>query len=60
MADEAKLEKSPYGKYLAEVLHHLTDPLHKRIIKAYEPANPVQSMESELGKIIMEILDRED
>ena len=47
-------------KHLDELLAELSDPIHKRLIQAYQGDDPVQSMESELGRILMEILHRED
>ena len=47
-------------KHLDELLSELSDPIHKRLIQAYQGDDPVQSMESELGKILMELLHRED
>jgi hypothetical protein len=50
---------SPEG-YLDELLAQLSDSVHKRLIQAYRGNHPVQSMESELGKILTEVLHRED
>lgn len=47
-------------KFLEELEEQLSDPIHRRLIKACQADNPVQSMESELGKILLEILHRED
>jgi hypothetical protein len=52
-------------EYLSKLLLELSDPVHKRLIQAYQgnnplQSNPLQSMESELGKILLEILYRED
>lgn len=60
MNEEAIPEKSSREKYLSELLTKLADPIHKRLIEAYQGDDPVQSMETELGKILMEILRRED
>lgn len=46
-------------EYLEELLGLLSDPVHKRIIKAYGREDPVQSMESELRNILSEVLPRE-
>jgi hypothetical protein len=46
--------------FLAEILKEISDPIHRRLIQAYEEDNPVDSMESELTKILMEVLQRED
>lgn len=47
-------------KYLSLLLEKIKDPLHERIIKAYAKEDSVASMESELGLILTEILNRED
>ena len=60
MNEETKLNDSQKEKHLAEILEILTDTLHKRIIAKYQSDDPVQSMEAELGEIIMEIRTRED
>jgi len=38
----------------------ISDPVHKRLIKAYQGNDPTTSMESELKAILLEILQRED
>lgn len=60
MNEEAIPEESSREKYLSDLLTKLSDPIHKRLIEAYQGDDPVQSMETELGKILMEILRRED
>jgi len=60
MNNKAASQDSPYKKYLDELLAELPNPVHKRLIQAYQGNDPVQSMESELGKILMEVLHRED
>lgn len=45
---------------VGELLKELSDSNHKRIVKAYQGEDPLRSMESELGKILLEILNRED
>jgi hypothetical protein len=47
-------------EFLGGVLKEISDPIHRRLIQAYEEDNPVDSMESELRKILMEVLQRED
>lgn len=44
-------------KFLLELQNELTDPIHKRLIGAYRGDDPVSSMEYELTKILLEILD---
>jgi hypothetical protein len=60
MDNQTKSKKATCDEYLNELLSVLSDPLHKRLVKAYQEDDPVHSMESELAKIIMEILNRED
>lgn len=60
MSEKIKMNNSQQGKHLAEILETLSDPFHKRIIAEYQSDDPVQSMETELGEIIMEIINRED
>ena len=52
----------PFGRsdFLLGLQAELTDPIHLRLIQAYEGDNPVESMETELGEILMEVLRRED
>lgn len=38
----------------------ISNPAHKRVIKAYQGDNPVQAMEVELGAILLEVLKSED
>ena len=47
-------------KFLEEMQREVSDPLHKRLIQACEGDNAVERMESELGKMLLEILHRED
>lgn len=47
-------------EFLKEILKEISDPIHRRLIQEYEEDNPVDSMESELRKILMEVLQRED
>jgi hypothetical protein len=60
MDNRAISQYSSHEEYLDELLAELSDPVHKRLIQAYRGNDPVQSMESELGKILMEVLNRED
>lgn len=48
------------AKFLEELEEQLSNPIHRRLIQACQGDNPVQSMESELGKILLEVLHRED
>ena len=49
-----------YEKFLEEILKKTHDPIHKRLIQAYKGDDPVNSMESELKGILMEVLRHED
>jgi len=60
MDNKASSEHSSREEYLDELLAELSSPVHKRLIQAYRGDDPVQSMESELGKILMEVLRREN
>jgi len=57
-----KLDQQHFSreKYIEEFLAALSDPIHKRLIQAYQGSDPVKSMESELGKILLEALHCED
>ena len=57
--NETKLKDSQQEKHLAEILEILTGPFHIRIIEKYQSDDPVQTMETELGEIIMEIINYE-
>jgi len=45
--------------YLGELGGMLRDPIHRRLIDAYEGQAPKESMEKELADVLMEILGRE-
>lgn len=47
-------------EFLNEILKEISDPIHRRLIQAYKGDNPVESMETELSKILSEVLQRED
>ena len=57
--EKEKSHKFSRQEYLEELTESLSDSFHKRIIKAYAGENPVESMESELTKILTEVLNRE-
>lgn len=60
MNDKAASQNSPYTGYIQELLSCLSDPVHKRLIQAYQIDDPVKSMESELRKVLIEVLQNED
>jgi hypothetical protein len=55
MPDVSKLEK-----YLKELADGTKDALQKRLISSYQGVNPKRSMEEELGKILTEVMNREN
>lgn len=66
MPSESKGENKSHIKaknlddYINKLISQLSDPVHKELIKAYQGTNPLQSMESKLGKLLLEILHSED
>ena len=60
MMHDVSSEKSRSEEFLDELQRELSDPLHRLLIKAYKGENPVQSMESELSRILLEVLDLEN
>ncbi len=60
MENEVISQNSSHEKYLDELLEKLSEPVHKRLIQAYQGNDPVQSMESELANILIEVLQHED
>jgi len=63
----SNFEKSSYDirkkdkkeQLLQELISNLPNPIHKRLIEAYESESPLRSMESELGKILLEIYNED-
>ncbi len=60
MPEETTIEKASESEYIDGVLQKLSNETHKKIIEAYKGEDPVSSMESELGEIVMAIVTRED
>jgi len=60
MTDQHSTQRSRHDEFLAELEAGIFDPVHKRLIKAYQGNDPTTSMESELKAILLEILQRED
>jgi len=58
--DESSLRDSRFEEFKAELLDRVTDPLHKRLIEAYQMQGAVEAMEDELGEVLLEVLDDED
>ncbi|MCL5986308.1 MAG: hypothetical protein M1371_07050 [Actinobacteria bacterium] len=55
-----KNKSNKFEEFLEEILKEISDPVHQRIIQAYIGENPVDSMESELRKILNEVIQGED
>jgi hypothetical protein len=58
MPDDGSIS-SPTSKkveFLKDLIAHIEEPDHKRILKAYNPDAPVESLEAELSRILMEIV----
>lgn len=60
MNNEAADQELPEDTIVEELVAQLSDPIHRRIIQAHRGTDPVQSMESEIGKILLEVLNREN
>jgi len=60
MTGQATPQDARLKQFLDDLLDELPDPIHKRLIQAYGGENPVQSMESELAKILREVVTSED
>lgn len=60
MSSEVTDKGPPEDVFMEELVAQLSDPIHRRIIQAHRGVDPVQSMESEIGKILLEVLNRED
>jgi hypothetical protein len=58
--DQKAEQHSSLQKRLNELEEKVTNPVHKRLIQAYKGNDPRKSMEDELGKILIEVLRRED
>jgi len=46
--------------FLDALQKELSDPFHKRLIQSYRGEDPLLSMESELGEILLEVLQSEN
>jgi hypothetical protein len=60
MSSKANDRKLHEDSFMDELLAHLSDPIHKQVIQAHSGVDPVKSMEAEIGKILLEVLNRED
>lgn len=52
-------EKGKREQLLQDFIGNLSDPIHKRLIEAYKSDIPLESMETELGKILLEIYNED-
>jgi len=59
MKMEKPAAESAGHEYVEQFLEQLSDPIHKRLIEAYSGDDPVESMETELGRVLEEVLDNE-
>lgn len=60
MENESLGEQPVAETYLQRFLDQLSDPIHRRLIRAYGGDDPVASMEAELAQVLKEVLNRED
>jgi hypothetical protein len=60
VSGEASPQDSRLTELLEDLLKELSDPVHKRLIRAYGGQDPVESMESELASILRELIASED
>ena len=59
--ENESLGEQPVGEtYLQRFLEQLSDPVHRRLIRAYGGDDPVASMEVELGNLLREVVNSED
>ena len=58
--DQTVAVSSGQHQYLPELLEEVLNPLHRRLLEAYRESDPVDSMENELGKILLEVLSHEN
>ena len=56
----ASVREERRREFLRKLQDEVTDVVHKRLIARYEGQNPVQLMEEELGRILLEVLKDED
>ena len=60
MTEESNKDYSKRQEILDDFLKTLSDPVHKKIVGAYNDNNPVESMEKELTRILKEIVKGEN
>ena len=57
MNEETAYQVLRHEQLLEELQKNLKDPFHRRLIWAYQGEDPVQSMEAELKKILLEVFN---
>ncbi len=57
---EVKNPDTADEKMLDELIEGLENPFHRKVIQAYRVGDSLKDMEKELGKILLEIMSRED
>jgi hypothetical protein len=56
----SNISKQRFDEYKAELLDKVNEINLKKLINAYNHPNPIESMEKELGEILLEVLENED
>jgi len=46
--------------YLEEIKELVTDPIHKRLLAAYTGDKPKESVELEIDRLLIQVLESED
>lgn len=54
------MTKEIIKQYIDEISEKLKDQYHRRLIQAYDKEKPLISLESELEKILLEVMSSED
>ena len=49
-----------HEEFVSEIVAELEDPIHKRIVQACTKDDPLNGMEAELARILLEAIDDED
>lgn len=60
MSSEETKAVSPKMEFLSGLREQTSDPVHQRLISAYEGPDPVAAMEGELASILLEVVRNED
>jgi len=59
MAQETELHTKK-REFVGELLKEIANPIHRRILEAYSPSSPVNSLELELQNILIEVMKADD